>query len=223
MSRKTHRAGAVATALMLIVTLFAVQGSGAAAQSEEFQPLPTTASAISADPSAAEPAPQDQILPRFVSEPVVQPLPEMKEPADAQHASLRELVAHIAGEEELSGDLKCLAQAIYFEARGEPLAGQLAVARVIVNRTQSPNFPDDYCSVVTQPAQFSFVRNGRIPAAPANSRAWQRAKAIARIAHQELWESEAKDALFFHANYVRPRWARTKLARATIDSHIFYR
>jgi len=222
MSRHTHRAGAIATAMMMFVTLFAVQGSGAAAQSEDLQALPAPP-AGPAELSAFEAAAQKQALPRFVSEPVVQPLPTPEEPADLQPASLRELVAGMAADEEISGDLKCLAQAIYFEARGEPLAGQLAVARVIVNRTQAPNFPDDYCSVVTQPAQFSFVRNGRIPEVSGNSGAWLRAKAIARVAHQELWESEAKDALFFHASYVRPGWARTKLARATIDSHIFYR
>ena len=56
-----------------------------------------------------------------------------------------------------------------------------------------------------------------------DSPAWTRAKAVARIAHQELWESEAGDALYFHATYVRPRWASRKAARATIDSHVFYR
>lgn len=181
------------------------------------------AEAAPAELPAPESAAQEQALPRFVSEPIVQPLPEIEEPAETQADTLRELVAEIAVQEDMTGDLKCLAQAIYFEARGEPLAGQLAVARVIVNRTQSPLFPSDYCSVVTQRAQFSFVRNGRIPAVKSNSRAWQRAKAIARIAHQELWESEAKDALFFHATYARPSWAQTKLARATIDSHVFYR
>jgi len=223
MSQKTQRAGAIATALMMIVTLFAVQGSGAAAQSDEFQALPMAAEAAPGELPAFEPAAQDDTLPRFVAEPVVQPLPEMVDPADLPAESLRELVAEITVDEDMSRDLQCLAEAIYFEARGEPLAGQLGVAQVILNRTQSPLFPDDYCSVVSQPAQFSFVRNGRIPAAPANSRAWRRAKAIARIAHQELWESEAQDALFFHATYVRPRWAQTKLARATIDSHVFYR
>jgi spore germination cell wall hydrolase CwlJ-like protein len=207
---------------MLIVTLFAVQGSGAAAQSNQFQPLSLAAQAPAAL-AAEEYAEQDQDLPRFVSEPLVQPVPENEPPVETQADTLLELVSELAVQQDVSGDLECLAQAIYFEARGEPLAGQLAVARVIVNRTQSPRFPSNYCSVVTQPAQFSFVRNGRIPAVKGDSPAWQRAKAIAHIAHQELWESEARDALFFHATYVRPSWANTKLARATIDSHVFYR
>ena len=123
----------------------------------------------------------------------------------------------------MSRELRCLAQAVYFESRGEPLAGQLAVAQVVINRADHHRFPDDYCSVVTQRAQFSFVRGGRIPDPNAASKAWQRARAIARIAHRELWDSEADDALYFHATHVSPRWARSKTARAHIDTHIFYR
>lgn len=212
----------MATALTLMITLFAVNGSGAAAQSESF--IFGDSSAASAQKHSQFESSQTESAPQFVSEPVVQALPEPMNPATLREAdSLHALVAAISPEEQLSGDLHCLAQAIYFEARGEELSGQLAVARVIMNRTQSPLFPDSYCSVITQPAQFSFVRKGRIPQAPEHSRAWHRAKAIAHIAHDELWESEAQDALFFHADYVRPTWARTKLARATIDSHIFYR
>lgn len=168
---------------------------------------------------------------RFVAEPVVQPLPGDADSGDGADAanlpdnvtSLRELVSDMPTGGKLSGDMRCLAQAIYFEARGEPLAGQLAVGRVVVNRAESNLFPDDYCGVVTQRKQFSFVKNGHIPAVNTTSAAWQRAKAIARIAHQELWQSEARDALYFHAKRVHPRWATRKIARATIDSHIFYR
>jgi len=219
MFRKTPRAGAFATVLMLMITLFAVQGSGAAAKSEDFQVSPLVQQDLAA-PASEVPAATEEALPQFVSEPVIQPLPAIEEMAAD---SLHELVAEYVVEEDLSRDLRCLAQAIYFEARGEDLAGQLAVAQVIINRTRSPQFPDNYCSVVLQRAQFSFVRNGRIPTVAEGSRAWQRAKAIAQIAHRDLWESEAEDALFFHATYVKPGWARTKSARATIDSHIFYR
>ena len=126
-------------------------------------------------------------------------------------------------EVELTGDMKCLADAVYFEARGEPLHGQLAVAEVVINRSQSGLYPADYCSVVTQPAQFSFVRRGVIPQPDFSSRAWARAKAVAQIAHRDLWDSDAKDALFFHATYVSPKWARAKTALARIDTHVFYR
>jgi len=112
---------------------------------------------------------------------------------------------------------------VYFEARGEPLSGQLAVAQVVINRANSGRFASSYCGVVTQPAQFSFVRSGRIPSANRGSPAWQRAKAIARIAHERLWQSEAGDALYFHASHVSPGWARARTTRATIERHVFYR
>ncbi|WP_237437739.1 cell wall hydrolase [Altericroceibacterium endophyticum] len=167
----------------------------------------------------------DAAGPRFVANPVVQALPEKadSEIAPVEASSLVDLVATLPTDGALSREMRCLAGAVYFEARGEPLSGQLAVARVIVNRTESNRFPDDYCSVVTQRSQFSFVRNGRIPQPRLQSAAWRRAKAIATIAHQEMWDSQAQDALYFHATYVRPRWARNKIARATIDRHIFYR
>lgn len=207
---RTGRAGAIATALMICVTLLGAQATGASAEA---------ATAVAPAPAVVEPA-VDTDAPRFYAEEVVQALPEEK-PADA--ASLAELVETMPGDAPLSRDLECLAQAIYFEARGEKLAGQLAVGAVIVNRTTSGRYPSDYCSVVTQPGQFSFVRQGRIPSPDENSLAWSNARAMAQIAHRDLWQSAAGEALFFHARYVRPGWARTKVQLATIDSHVFYR
>jgi hypothetical protein len=143
--------------------------------------------------------------------------------APIQASSLIELVGDMPVESDLTPDLKCLAQAVYFEARGEPIEGQLAVAEVVINRARSALYPDSYCDVVTQPAQFSFVHRGRIPAADDTSSAWQRAKAIAEIAERNLWRSKAADALYFHATYVNPSWARQKVELAQIDTHIFYR
>jgi hypothetical protein len=137
--------------------------------------------------------------------------------------SLSQLVGDMPVDTDLSADLKCLAQAVYFEARGEPIEGQLAVAEVVINRARSGIYPDNYCDVVTQPAQFSFVRRGRIPQADETSAAWQRAEAIAEIAQQNLWRTKASDALYFHATYVRPSWAQRKVQLAQIDTHIFYR
>ena len=77
--------------------------------------------------------------------------------------------------------------------------------------------------MVAQPAQFSFVHHGRIPAPNEGSDAWRRAKAVAQIAQQDLWQSKAADALYFHATYVRPTWARQKTELAQIETHIFYR
>ncbi len=153
------------------------------------------------------------------------PTPSEPEPTEKEITakSLKELVGKIGNASLDTKDLECLAGAVYFEARGEPLDGQLAVAKVVMNRAQSRQFPSSYCGVVTQRSQFSFVRNGRIPKAPRASAAWKRAKAISRIAHEELWDSAADDALYFHAKYVSPSWRHAKTARATINSHIFYR
>lgn len=169
--------------------------------------------------------PADETVPQFVPREVVQRLPEAavsdgKTPADA--GSLSELVASMPREAALDEQLECLAGAIYFEARGEPLVGQLAVAEVIVNRAASGRFPASYCGVVTQRSQFSFVKGGRMPAAPTGSSLYQRARAIAQIAHRDLWSSAAKDAQFFHAARVSPGWSGKKMA-ARIGNHVFYR
>jgi spore germination cell wall hydrolase CwlJ-like protein len=219
------RTGALASVGILATSLLGAIAAGAYAQDQAVADV----SAIGS--TAAEPAENEaEAEIRFVATPVVQALPDQGEtdmaaPAPTSFAgdSLADLVASVDTSGALSNDMQCLAQTIYFEARGEPLAGQLAVARVVINRAASSSFPDDYCSVVTQRAQFSFVRGGRLPEPNRDSEAWQRAKAIARIAHRNMWQSEADDALYFHATYVRPRWARKLQARATIDRHIFYR
>ena len=207
------RAGAFAPAAILFVTLF---GAEAGAWAQEQGPAATR---------EAEPATPEPGMPRFVAHEVVQPLPveESLEARVDRATSLHELVGDMPVAERLSPELRCVAQAVYFESRGEPLVGQLAVARVVINRAASGLYPRDYCAVVTQPAQFSFVRRGRIPQADESSRAWLRAKAIAKIAHQDLWECEADDALYFHAAYVKPGWARRKTQVARIDTHVFYR
>ena len=118
-------------------------------------------------------------------------------------------------------EFECLASAVYFESRGEPLEGQLAVAEVILNRVKSGRFRSTICDVVKQPSQFSFVRRGVIPAAPRESAAWARSVAIAHIALNNLADATGDESLFFHATYVNPRWGRPRIAR--IGNHIFYR
>ena len=139
-----------------------------------------------------------------------------------QGLALADLVAQHASADTSDEQFDCLARAVYFESRGEPLEGQLAVAEVILNRVRSGRFRSTICQVVTQPSQFSFVRGGRIPEVNRDSAAWARSVAIARIAMDDLHDVTGNDSLFFHAAYVHPSWARRpRIAR--IGNHIFYR
>jgi len=135
--------------------------------------------------------------------------------------SLSELVADHAGTETPDEETECLARAVYWESKGEPLAGQLTVAEVIINRSQSGRFASTICGVVRQRGQFSFVRGGHIPQAREGSRDWRVAVAIARIARQDLADGSAPRALFFHARHARPGWRLTRVA--TVGNHVFYR
>jgi len=117
----------------------------------------------------------------------------------------------------------CLATAVYFEARGESPEGQLAVARVVMNRAASGKYPPTWCGTVKQPWQFSFVRNGRFPAVDARSGAWRKAQAIARLAVSNAVPSLSSDVLWYHATYVAPSWGRRLTRVEKIGVHIFYR
>lgn len=121
----------------------------------------------------------------------------------------------------LSGEEYCLAGAIYFESKGETLAGQLAVAKVVLARSESGRFPATICGVVHQKGQFSFVRAGRMPAIDTSSRHWKNAVAIAKIALDDGWQSPVEGALFFHARYVNPGWRLQRVG--LVDNHVFYR
>ncbi len=82
------------------------------------------------------------------------------------------------------------------QAKSEPLAGQLAVADVILNRTESGRFPRSVCGVVTQRGQFSFVRGGKLPTPPANGQ-WKKALAVAQVAMKDQWDlAGARSAVF---------------------------
>ena len=149
--------------------------------------------------------------------------PEATEtPVVRSHGDLAETVADLRSSDPGSRELECLAAGIYFEAKSEPLAGQLAVGQVIANRADSGRrFPSTYCGVLFQRGQFSFIHGHTWPAVNRSGRQWQNAVAIAKIVDQDLHNSPVGEALFFHARYVSPRW---KLKRvAAIGNHVFYR
>ena len=136
---------------------------------------------------------------------------------------LQALVDKFATSAALDEQTNCLATAVYFEARGESVEGQLAVARVVMNRSASGRYPPDWCSVVKQPAQVSFVRHGEFPYADTNSYAWQKAEAVAQLAAANVVPSLDPDVLWYHANYVAPSWGHRLAMVQKIGAHIFYR
>ncbi|MBL0769512.1 cell wall hydrolase [Sphingopyxis sp. DHUNG17] len=162
-----------------------------------------------------EPAAPVDAIEQIVEDSIVEP-----EVEELTAASLAELVAATPRPAKLDAELRCLAGAVYFESRGESLAGQLAVAHVVINRANSGRFPKSLCGVVHQKHQFSFVRGGKMPKVR-EGRQWDNAIAIAQIARDDRWKNRAPGALYFHARYVSPNWGKTRIAQ--IDNHIFYR
>jgi N-acetylmuramoyl-L-alanine amidase len=115
----------------------------------------------------------------------------------------------------------CLALAIYFEARGEPLEGQVAVAQVIINWVESPDFPNTICGVVKQPHQFSFYSDS-IPNEPRNAQAWNLAQSIAEVVIEGRAPDMAYGALWYYApSKVSPGWAKDLDVVANIGNHKF--
>ena len=184
----------------------------------------------------SSPSPTKAVVPEALPK-VVEPVADAIQPADpieqtdvepAQAKPMRPagdlsaMVAQLRSSNPGSRELECLAVGIYFESKSEPLIGQLAVGEVIANRANSKGrFPSSYCGVLFQRSQFSFIRGKALPSVPRSSRQWQTAVAIAKIVDQDLKDSAADTALFFHARRVSPRW---KLKRvASIGNHVFYR
>jgi spore germination cell wall hydrolase CwlJ-like protein len=145
-------------------------------------------------------------------------------PSATGTADLYSLVEANRNGDTLDAEVSCLATAVYFEARGESLEGQLAVAEVVMNRAGSGRYPSSWCAVVKQPAQFSFVRSGgRFPAINPGCQHWAKAQAIARIATKRLASNLPSDVLWYHADYVAPSWGRRLSRVSQIGAHIFYR
>ena len=128
---------------------------------------------------------------------------------------------------ERSDEWSCLAEALYFEARGENVDGQLAVAEVILNRVDSARYPDSVCGVVRQGAdrkgcQFSYMCDGRNEHI-ANRRVYERIGKIAWLMISGKPRTLTDEALYFHTTSVRPSWSRVFVRTAQIGRHVFYR
>ena len=125
----------------------------------------------------------------------------------------------------LDEEANCIAVAIYHEARGESLEGQLAVARVIMNRASSGKYPPTWCGTVKQPWQFSFVnpRTGHYPYVDQSSASWRKALGVTRLAIAHAYPTLPTDVLWYHADYVAPSWGKRLSYVDKIGTHIFYR
>ncbi|MBL4667060.1 MAG: cell wall hydrolase [Sneathiella sp.] len=131
-------------------------------------------------------------------------------------------------ERVFSGQELCLAQAVYFEARGEPLIGQVAIAEVVLNRVATKRYPNTVCDVVFQNqhmsnrCQFSFACDGKSDR-PRNIRSWERSLKIVALVMAGERSGVAKKATHYHASYVSPRWRLSLDKVGEIGRHIFYR
>lgn len=162
----------------------------------------------------------------------VAPVAELPDP-DLQFAVHKALLAEPPFVRELpavsGAERACLAKAIYFEARGEPVRGQMAVAQVILNRVESERYPDTICGVVYQNSnrrnacQFSFACDGS-PDVTREKTAWRKAQTVASDILSGKGDTGATvTATHYHADYVRPRWASKMERLSKIGRHIFYR
>jgi N-acetylmuramoyl-L-alanine amidase len=220
--RFAHRAGGFAAAIFLLsVGIFNPTPSRAwevnlpnvvtptpvpAPIAPTVETAPISSAPISSPAAEAAPAAEPAAEPRIIAAP---------------RRSLAEAVEAYAAAAAGDAEQDCLATAVYFEAKGEPLRGQLAVAQVILNRIHSGRFASSVCGVVKQPGQFSFVRRGHLPSAPRGSAGWRKAVAVARLALEGTSERPAANALFFHARSVSAGWHAVRVA--AIGNHLFYR
>ncbi len=137
--------------------------------------------------------------------------------------------AALIGPERRDREKKCLAEAVYFESRSEPEAGQAAVAQVILNRVASGLYPDSICGVVYQnrhrykACQFSFACEGK-SLRITDAQSWSVAARVAdEVLEGRRWLADVGNSTHYHANYVRPRWAKRLTKMDVIGRHIFYR
>ena len=216
----------VRSALLICAALSASSVAPAQVQSSSLTPAAPAASEVA---SASIPERLPTIGEEITPEAQTPETPDTQEPEASAPAvnidrneDLPSLVAELRGPDAGSHEVECLAAGVYFESKGEPLAGQLAVDKVIANRTHSGGrFASSYCGVLMEPGQFSFVHGHSWPHIARDNRQWQTAVAIAKIVDQGLKDSVAENALYFHARRVHPGWRFHEVA--SIGNQVFFR
>lgn len=154
----------------------------------------------------------------------------LSEEAVRFNASLDAVVARVEQSlpERDEVEAHCLAQAIYYEARGEPLPGQIGVAEVVINRKASKRYPNTICGVVFQNehrkhrCQFSFACDGKTDTPP-RGKTWNKSVSLANYVMSDSSLRLTDAATHYHANYVSPFWSRHLQKTVSIGRHIFYK
>lgn len=153
----------------------------------------------------------------------------LSEPAPS-HQGITFSASWLAAQPKAKGnaDWRCLSEALYFEARGETVKGQFAVAEVILNRVKSTRFPDTVCGVIHQgtgrkfQCQFTYTCDGRkeVIGEPA---AYERVAKVARAVLDAKAPKLTNGATHYHTTAVKPKWSRVYTRTAKIGVHVFYR
>lgn len=246
LSWKSFASGVLATGLLL-GSAAALVPSAAAAADGEIMPRPraaaesvaavmqqeratihSAAAARLAELSAIAKARAGGADPVTVGTRSVDPGSAIKLAASAPQHSLD--VAALDALPEIGGDAdwRCLSEAIYFEARGEPLAGQVGVAEVVLNRVDDPRYPKTVCGVTHQgvgrgrSCQFSYACDGRADVM-SSALPRERAQKLAALMLAGRPRTVTAGATSFHAVRIRPDWAGRMTRTATIGHHSFYR
>jgi spore germination cell wall hydrolase CwlJ-like protein len=134
----------------------------------------------------------------------------------------------LSGATERARETRCLAEAIYYEARGESVVGQLAVAEVVVNRVRSKHYPDTFCDVVYEGSyrstgcQFTFTCDGSLRHRPYGA-AWRQANVVAGGVVAGFARPMTHSATHYHTNEVDPYWSASLIETTRIGAHVFYR
>jgi spore germination cell wall hydrolase CwlJ-like protein len=215
----------------------AAAGSTGAARGPRHSPdgaTPSVSRAVAL--SSTTPAPADMVPVEIAAAPVSLPArptesASVPSPSDAapEAPSDKPRYADLIDPDKVSREQKCLAEAVYFEARSEPVAGQAAVAQVILNRVRSGLYPTSVCGVVYQnrhrhlACQFTFACEGK-SLRITDTESWDTAKRVAReVTEGKTYLAEVGGSTHYHADYVRPGWARRLKKMDVIGRHIFYK
>jgi spore germination cell wall hydrolase CwlJ-like protein len=196
-------------------------------------PLERPNAPVSATPKSPAPAESDTQVsmvtpfPSLASVPLPRPSPNREE--ESHDPTPAELLGLDFNPKERAKSERCLANAVYFESRSEPLRGQIAVAQVVMNRVFSPFYPKDVCAVVYQNAnrhlscQFTFACDGKSKAIHDRG-SWARANRIAKqTLDGKLWVPEVAKSTHYHAQYVHPNWVHEMRRMFKTGVHLFYR